>query len=172
MKNLILCGMAGVGKTYIGEKLAKHLGWTFLDVDQLIEKRSGLTCREIVLTKGEAAFRELEKEEVMSLNCTSAVIATGGGILKDNIKHLKKCGKLVYLKNNLDLLYKRLIAKKPLPSFIDPHRPEGSFKELFLQREPLYEQCDITLDLSSMGEEEIIAKLAHFKNRPWSPLSF
>ncbi len=159
MKNVILCGMPGCGKTYLGERLAKHLGWSFVDTDQLIEKQAGCSCKNIVMNHGEKTFRELEKRVLLSLlGLSKTVVATGGGVVLDpaNIQLLRNCGTLVYLKSDAVLLYQRIQNKEELPSYIDPKRPEASFKELLIKRIPLYEQCEITLDIVFLNEQEIL----------------
>ena len=102
MTNLILCGFQGVGKTALGRLLAKKVGASFYDTDELLlQKREGrATCAQIVRVEGEAAFRALESEVVFSLQgITHSVIALGGGTLdrEENREIVLTLGQLVYL---------------------------------------------------------------------------
>ena len=79
-KNLTLTGMMGVGKTTIGKILAKRLGYKFIDVDKLIEKKEGLAINLIFKNKGEDYFREIESEiTLLELKKNNSVISLGGG---------------------------------------------------------------------------------------------
>ncbi|MFT3950472.1 MAG: shikimate kinase [Oscillospiraceae bacterium] len=80
-KPIYLCGFMGCGKTTVGRILAKMLGCQFTDLDAFIEKRAGMTIPEIFKTHGEAHFRKLEAEALVSFPQKCAVIATGGGAL-------------------------------------------------------------------------------------------
>ncbi|MBQ7089495.1 MAG: shikimate kinase, partial [Clostridia bacterium] len=107
-ENIVLIGMPGCGKTTVGKRLSKQLGMSFADTDHLLTKRAGKSPAEIIKNDGETAFRDLESavisEQVGSLN--GCVIATGGGaILRDeNVKNLKKNGRLIFLDRPLDEL--------------------------------------------------------------------
>lgn len=107
-ENIVLSGMPSCGKTTVGTFLAEELGRPLYDIDALIVKRAGCEISEIFEKKGEEYFRDLESaviaEEVAPL--TGAVIATGGGaILRDeNVKNLKKNGKVIFLDRELSLL--------------------------------------------------------------------
>ena len=82
MKNLILIGMPGCGKSTIGRKLAKRLGLEFIDLDLMIEKSSGKRISDIFKETGEKGFRQLESEAFRkSVRTENRVIATGGGIV-------------------------------------------------------------------------------------------
>jgi 3-dehydroquinate synthase len=108
---LILTGMMGSGKTTIGRWLARTLGWVFIDIDREIERQTGKSISQLFAEKGEAFFRELEKEVVRRLEGkTGCVIATGGGTVADpyNRRLLARNGRLVYLKASAESLAKRL----------------------------------------------------------------
>ena len=113
--NWILCGFKGCGKSFFGARLSLP----FLDLDRLIEERERLCVRDIVLQKGEAYFRKLEKETALSLEVEGHVIAVGGGTLLDPISqaHLRSLGPLIYLKCPKQILKKRILIP-PLPTFI------------------------------------------------------
>jgi len=96
-KNLILIGMMGSGKSTIGRLLAQKLNLRFFDIDFIIENKADMKIEEIFEKKGEAAFRNLEKEITLKfLNKTNCVISLGGGafineIIKTKIKKKRHC---------------------------------------------------------------------------------
>lgn len=163
--NLILLGFKGTGKSYYGKRLAEMQGLLFLDSDNLVEeiylKEAGvrLSCRQIVLTRGEKVFRELEEKAIAELQkADNAVIALGGGALMNekNRKAVEKMGVLVYLKASKELLKKRLFSGE-LPAFLDPQDPEGSFEKIYKQRSEIYEKmAALPLDVEGKTDDEIL----------------
>ena len=81
MDNIVLAGMPGSGKSTIGVLLAKALGYSFLDVDLVIQEREGALLQEILDSRGTQAFLEAEERAVLSLDCRHTVIAPGGSAL-------------------------------------------------------------------------------------------
>lgn len=167
MGNMIFCGMPMSGKTTIGERVAKQMGWAFADTDWLIEKayvekkggQRPLTCRQIFQQEGEEFFRALEKEQIYSLQgWQNTVFAVGGGSLCDpeNCLFLKAMGCLIYLKTSLSTLWERMEIKG-VPAFLDPQDPRKSFEDLALRRFPLYEaSADVIIEADRLGIEEIV----------------
>lgn len=76
---IVLAGMPGVGKSWVGRALAKRLGGTFLDTDRVIEQQAGRRVREIFAQDGEDAFREMETVALRSA-LAADVVALGGGV--------------------------------------------------------------------------------------------
>lgn len=123
---IILVGMPCVGKTTLGVRVARALGWEFLDTDALIEAQSGTAIAALIGSQGEEAFRALERELVkrlMTIAGSKAIIATGGGTVVDplNRQELQTLGQLVHLYLPLPELAKRIqglspegIAQRPL----------------------------------------------------------
>ncbi|HEY5535516.1 MAG TPA: shikimate kinase [Ignavibacteria bacterium] len=122
MKNIVLIGMPGCGKSAIGEILAEKIGMNFLDIDTYIESSTNLTINEI-FKNGEEGFRDLEAKAVIELSKkTSVVISTGGGVIKryENILNLKKNGIIIYINRpieniaaDIDDEVRPLLAKDP-----------------------------------------------------------
>lgn len=105
-QNIVLTGMPGSGKSTIG-KLLKIPNFTFVDTDEEIEKQCGCSIKELIQTKGEEYFRNLESKvikEIASKNCQ--IISTGGGAIlrEENVTNLKKNGKIFYINANLSRL--------------------------------------------------------------------
>lgn len=167
--NVILCGMPGSGKSYLGALVAEKMGRIFVDTDTLVmaeyckRHQRQVSCREIRVEGGDELFRVLESEIILSLEgVQEMVIATGGGVLlsKNNIPMLKSLGTLFYLKASPKLLLERLKNRKYLPSFLNPKDIEGSFTALMEQRLHKYEQyCDFCIDVEEEPVLEIIENL-------------
>ena len=116
--NLVLIGFMGSGKSTVGKLLAKVLEMKFVDTDEEIEKEQGCSVQEIFSKKGEAHFRNLEKEMCIKLaKANNTVISTGGGIIlnKENIDNLKNDAVVFFLDVNKKTLYNRLITSKGRP---------------------------------------------------------
>ena len=118
MKNIILIGMMGCGKTTAGRLLAQQLGRPFVDCDELMEGHTGRTIAEIFAQDGERGFRSLESQVLEQLsNQEGLVIATGGGAVlsRKNVTSLRRNGTLVFLDRPIDQICASLDAKdRPL----------------------------------------------------------
>jgi shikimate dehydrogenase len=107
-ENIVLIGMPGSGKTTVGEILAKELNREFCDTDEEIFRRLGQTPAEIISSRGEAAFREAEREVIR--DCVAGkwgtVIATGGGAIlkRENERMLRRNGRIYLLDRPLEKL--------------------------------------------------------------------
>ncbi len=118
MKNIILCGFMGSGKTTIGKKLATALNMRFVDTDSLLEKQENMSIPEIFAQHGETYFRTKEAELCQYLSeLNNTVIATGGGFAVNDavIPQINKLGTVVYLDVSDKTVLKRVFA--------DPNRP-------------------------------------------------
>lgn len=116
---IILVGFMGCGKTTLGRKLAKQLNYEFVDADDAIEARYQTSVKDIFAKFGEAHFRKLEREFILSLkDRDNMVLSTGGGMpcFGDNMQLLNEIGITFYLQRSVNELANRLIhAKKPRP---------------------------------------------------------
>ncbi|MGB9880533.1 MAG: shikimate kinase, partial [Anaerolineae bacterium] len=126
-ENLILTGFMGTGKTSVGREIAQRLGREFVDMDTLIETRTGLTVAEIFRQWGEAHFRRLEADLCRELAARSRlVIATGGGTLIPDLNRelLMASGIVVCLTASLDEILRRLERAEDRPLLHVPDRRE------------------------------------------------
>jgi shikimate kinase len=111
-RHLVLVGMMGAGKTSVGRVCAQRLKREFVDTDHLVESRAGTTVAEIFSTRGEPAFRALERDAVTAA-CSAvepAVIACGGGVVLDgtNRRTLRDAGCVVWLRADATALGDRV----------------------------------------------------------------
>lgn len=138
MKNIILIGMSGSGKTSVGKFIAKKLGMNFKDTDSIVVYNNGMSISYIFDNYGEEHFRDLEKKVVEDLSSMNKlVISTGGGVIldRDNISILKRNGIVYFLKANIDTLVKNLESSN------QNHRPLLSKdQKLKVQITKLYEK--------------------------------
>ncbi len=143
MKNIVLVGMPGCGKSTVGKALAKRLSRPFFDADQEIVKRAGKSIPEIFQTEGEAGFRKIETEVLFDLcRQSGAVIATGGGAVTVPKNHG------ILRQNSLVVFINRDIAV--LPTNGRPLSEQNDLHEMFRQRLPLYRAvCDYEVDGNS-----------------------
>lgn len=157
MKNIILVGMPGVGKSTLGVLLAKALGFQFMDTDLLIQAQENRLLREIIAQDGVDGFLSIEEQVCAGLNTRRAVIATGGSAVYSPtaMAHLKELGTVVYLKLGYEPLARRLGSLKQRGVVL---RPGQTLKDLYNERIPLYETyADITVDCSGQDIEQSLS---------------
>ena len=163
MKNIILIGFMGTGKSAVGRCLAKALNMQYIDTDEMIEKREGRTINDIFAGPGESFFREAEAEMLDILEgVKDHVIATGGGIIlrSSNVEKLKKLGKIVLLWTRPEIISERLKDKSDRPLLNVPD-PSAKIREILDQRKPLYEKAaDMVVDTSTLSAEDACNKIA------------
>lgn len=131
MKNIVLIGMPGVGKSTIAGELAAITGRTVVDSDSEIYRRTGFTPKELITEKGENYFREVEKAVISDTGKESGlIIATGGGVVtrEENFYSLHQNGNIIWLIRDLDKLDN---TDRPLSQ-------SKGVAVLYEQREPLY----------------------------------
>lgn len=145
MKNVVMVGMPGSGKSTIGVILAKSLGFDFVDTDLVICKREGKKLQEIIDTEGLEKFLEIEQQVGEEISPINSVVATGGSmILSDEaMKNLKKDGIVVYVEVPLKILKKRITNMKTRGIAF---KKGETLEDIFRVRTPLYEKyADITI---------------------------
>lgn len=148
IKNIVIIGMPGAGKSTMGVILAKTLGRNFIDTDIMAQETAGRLLQEIIDDEGTGAFLETEEKTIVSLHCRNAVIATGGSVVfsEKAMEHLKKDGVVIYLKISFEEMVRRLdnITTRGIVLVAGQ-----SLRDMYNQRVPLYEKyADITIDCS------------------------
>ena len=160
MKNLVLIGMPGAGKSTVGVVLAKHQGLSFLDSDLVIQEKTGLLLHEIIKQQGDDGFRQVENRINASLSVKHSVIATGGSVVygREAMQHLKKIGTVVYLKLSSSAISARRGDLKQRGVTL---REGQTLEQLYDERVPLYERyADVTVDCENKSIREIVAEIS------------
>ena len=164
-KNIYLVGMPGAGKSTIGKKLAKVLGYAFIDLDVRIEVQEKLTISEIFESKGEAYFRNAEHLCLLQTQQEqSALIATGGGApcYFNQIEWMNEHGLTIYLEAVPQLLTDRIVAgenRRPLFERKNPDEILQYIMHLFEARKHCYEQAKLKIKIPA-NNLQTIAKQA------------
>lgn len=147
--NIILIGMPGAGKTFIGGKLAKLLAhFSYIDIDEEIEKETGLEISEIFEQQGEKYFRELETKKIKEVSTKrNQIISIGGGAFQnpENIQSLKKNGLTFYLKAPLNELFRRIKDETHRP-LIQETTAQETLKKLLKKREKNFLKAHFVID--------------------------
>lgn len=159
MKNIILIGMSGCGKTTVGKALSEKLEMKFIDTDEKIEKEEGLSTSSIFKLKGEKYFRDLEKKIIEeSHNIENTVIATGGGmaVFEDNINKLKKIGYTIFLRVNEETFLERILEDKKRPL---AKKGREYLITLYSSRENIYLNAHKVVDCENKNIDFIVDKI-------------
>lgn len=165
---LFMIGYRGCGKSTVGRRLAQLLNRRFVDTDDQIEQRAGLSIQQIFASEGEAGFRDREEQAISECAKQDGlwVIALGGGaILRDaNQNVIRNCGKSIWLRGSAQELYQR-IHQDPTTADRRPNLSAGGgydeVLEILTRREPIYrELADLTIDTEGRVPDEIAEEIA------------
>lgn len=159
--NIVLTGFMGTGKSIVSRKLAKRLGMSYLDTDELIKEKEGIKISAIFQEKGEKYFRQLETQvikEVSSLD--NHVISSGGGVVlrEENVTALKKNGFIICLSANPEVILQRTVNNRDRP-LLEVDDQKKRIKELLKIRKPFYDKADFNIDTSSLSSEEVVERI-------------
>lgn len=154
--SVALCGMMGCGKTTVAKIIAQKYGVQLIDTDEIIVRRFG-PISDIFAEKGEEYFRRLESAVIAEIcvDASQKVVALGGGaVLEDeNVRNLKKCGKIVFLRTEEQNLAKRLENSTDRPLLQGTMRDK--IRQILLKRTPIYENAaDYIIDTDGLTPEE------------------
>lgn len=160
MKNIVLIGMPGAGKSTVGVILAKVLGYRFIDSDLLIQEQEKCLLKDIIERDGLEGLLRVEEQVNSEINVEESVIATGGSVIygPKAMEHLRKIGTVVYIQLSYETINARL----------DNIRQRGvvfqegqTLKDLYEERCPFYEKyAHIIVNAETLGMEEVMEKIA------------
>ena len=156
MNNISFIGMAGCGKSTIGNAVASKFNLSFIDTDLLIEKEFDMTLENIKREFGYKFVRSAEEKIILSLDLSSKIISTGGSAVysKDSMNHLQSFSKIIYINTPLEIIMERIDAGQGRGLAVPDNM---TVSEVYSERKPLYENfAEYTLDGSKSIEELII----------------
>lgn len=164
MIRIFLTGYMGAGKTTLGKAFARKLNLPFVDLDWYMEERFHKTVGELFVERGEAGFRELEKNMLHEVGAfEDVVISTGGGApcFFDNMDFMNRNGKTVFLNVHPDVLFRRLrVAKQQRP--ILQGKQDDELKEFIIRalekRTPFYSQAQYVFNADELEDRSQIEK--------------
>ncbi|HEY9293619.1 MAG TPA: shikimate kinase [Microlunatus sp.] len=162
IRPIILVGPPSSGKTTVGRRLAELLDAEFIDVDEVIEYRTGKLIGEIFAGDGEAAFRKLEAETTIEVLDDSErqqrprVISLGGGaVTSERIRQALASQRVVWLRVGIAAAAKRIGLNTARPLLLGNVR--GQLIKLMREREPMYaEVATISLTTDSLEPDELV----------------
>ena len=160
LKNLVLIGFMGSGKSTIGRELAKSLSYPVLDTDQLIVERENASINDIFAERGEDAFRDIETQILRDLVAEQPhkrIISTGGGIIgrPENRELLRQLGYVIWLLVSPEETLNRTSRNTDRP-LLNNDKPEATIRNLLTERTPLYQEtAHLTIETDLLTFPEI-----------------
>ncbi|MFH0731381.1 MAG: shikimate kinase [Candidatus Omnitrophota bacterium] len=164
MKNIILTGFMGTGKTVIGKILAEKLKRQRLCLDDMIQWKTGKPIAEIFKDNGEGYFRKIESQMVAAAAKDKNVIIDAGGgaiINEDNLKRLKERGVIFCLTASVDAIIQRTSRTNDRP-LLNVTDPKAKIEQLLNEREKFYKRADHILDTTNLTPEEAAQKIIEY----------
>jgi shikimate kinase len=169
---IYLIGYMGSGKSSLGKKLASRMGFSYIDLDKLIEEEQQQSVRDIFLEMGENAFRSLERLALHStFNKDNLVVSTGGGspVYFDNMDLMNTNGLTVYLLADADVLVNRLLNKqhlRPLIAGMSQEELHRFIEEQLKIRSSFYEKAKFHIQAKNLNPAILHAQIrAYLENQ-------
>lgn len=160
MKNIVLIGMPGTGKSSVGVILAKHISYAFMDTDIELARRAGRTLPRILREDGLDRFLALEGETGLAVDCENTVIATGGSMVfsEKAMQHLCESGVVIWLETPVETLEARLTGgSRERRGVAAPG--DMSIRDIYALREPLYTKYADLRIACRAGVENVVADI-------------
>lgn len=164
MKNIILVGYMGCGKTTVGESIAEATRYTFADTDEMIVAQQGRSISDIFAQDGEPAFRDMETAllvKMLTEKNDTCVISTGGGmpVQKENRNLLRQLGTVVYLRAKPETVYERIKGDTTRP-LLQCENPMERIREMIKSRNPAYEEAaELVIDVDDLTQREVAEQI-------------
>jgi|SRR6185312_3601576 len=159
---IFLIGFMGSGKTTLGRKLASRMGYAFMDLDDILEAREGMTIAQYFSRFGEEAFRKLESDVLKHTQYPeNAVVSTGGGLpcFFDNLQWMNAHGKTIYIKLAPKILADRLKnerVERPVLNGKQGGELVAFIEQKLAEREKFYNNAAIITDGLSLTAEKVV----------------
>lgn len=163
MRNVILIGFMGCGKTSVGLKLSYRLRRTVIDTDKEIEREEKRTISDIFATDGESYFRDRETACLKNLiaGANNQIISVGGGLplREENRRLLHELGQVFYLRAAGETIYERVKGDTTRP-LLQGDDPQAKIDTLLRERDPLYRAAaDVVIEVDGKSFEEILCEI-------------
>lgn len=167
MKMLFLIGYMGCGKSTLGRKLARRLGWEFVDTDSLIEAREGASVADVFQYEGEQRFREVERAVLDGVIARggAAVVSTGGGLptWSDNMASMNAAGRTVYLRRTAQQIASRLSPygrrKRPRLRGLSDDELVAFMERDMATREAYYSRATFVIACDGRSDDDILDEI-------------
>lgn len=160
---LALLGVRGAGKSSLGRRLAERLEVPFVELDNLVEERAGMSLAQLFTIHGEAFYRELQAEslEAWLAQHGSGVLATGGSLVEDDklYDRLRATCRTVWLDAKADTLWQRVVEQGDTRPMRDNPRARSDLHALVDARTTRYARADVTLSTDEMSIEDVVDRL-------------
>ncbi len=163
MGNIVLIGFMATGKSSVSRLLSKKLNMKLIDTDIYIEQKENMSINEIFHKRGEKYFRDLEKQslEILS-NQKNIILSTGGGIIsnEENIRLLRKIGRVVWLKASTDTIIRNLEKSKIKRPLMKVENKKQKIESLMKSRIDKYSRCShFEIDTDSKNIDEVVSNI-------------
>jgi shikimate kinase len=158
-RTVVLVGLMGAGKSSVGHRLAKQIGWKFIDSDDEIVAAAGCSISDIFAIHGESIFRDVEQRVIARiLQGEPVVLATGGGAwMQPKVREIiKRDATSVWLRADLDVLLDRVSRRGHRP-LLEQGDKKAILTKLMEERYPVYQEADVTVD-SGKGPHDKVVK--------------
>jgi len=160
-RHVLLVGLPGVGKTTVGRLTAKELNADFVDLDTLIEREQGISVREIFASRGESAFRTLEREAAGRVMSGAPKVWAPGGGWAAQPGAIEEAGQrclIVYLRADPADAARRVGSGRTRPLFagVDPRE---RMRELLAAREEFYLRAEAAVDTNGLAAKDVAAQV-------------
>lgn len=158
VRQLILTGLPGSGKSTVGAELARRIGWEFIDLDDVVSVRAGRSIERIFAELGEARFRELEAEATAELRGRHRLVAAPGGgwiTRPETVALLRPPARMAYLKVSPAVAVERIRRSGVVRPLLGSEDPEARIRALYDSRAELYETADLAVDTELIVDEVV-----------------
>lgn len=160
--NIVLIGMRGSGKTTVAKLLAKKLKKPYIEMDDLVMQKADMSTADIVKNYGWEYFRDIESKITKEIaKKDNIIISCGGGVIvrAENVKALKKNGKLFWLQTGVSTLVKRIGNDQNRPSFTGKPQREDMEETLKVRYDLYKNAADMTIDAENLTKEQVTERI-------------
>jgi shikimate kinase len=156
-RRIVLTGFMGSGKTTVGPLVAERIGWTFVDVDDVIEAEAGTTIPEIFRSGGETEFRRQERQTIARLaRGEGLVLALGGGAIEDEATRLLLLTVPETLLIHLEVKIETTLARCKGSEHLRPVlADQENLASRYARRLPLYRMAHVSIAVDALTPEQV-----------------